>query len=237
MAFHDTMYMTSYYPSQYYSEVPFASNNPYVRYASPAPTMSSLRRQRSSSVPSVHYSGIPEHHPVEPKRRQGSSRRHHHRGSRQPRYSRESQLVNPDIIDMLDDAGFLQYHHEGPYDAVYPERNRNSKHSPIEALKESNAEAIKATPQDKIADCLDSHRPLDGVAFFPPGTTDRDGHTYDYEEGPNMMNEYGNFTRCPGLKFTDEDFKNDPFYNKPIPKPFSTLRKVLSLRRNRRSVA
>jgi hypothetical protein len=115
------------------------------------------------------------------------------------RYSRDSQLVNPDIIDRLDSASFFQYHHEGPYDAVYPERNLDSKVSPIEAVKRTNEEALKATPSDKIKDCLNSHRPLDGVAYYPPGSTDREGQTYEYEEGINMMNDYGNFTRCPGM--------------------------------------
>ncbi|KAF7594968.1 hypothetical protein BBP40_007776 [Aspergillus hancockii] len=147
------------------------------------------------------------------------------------RYSRDSQLVNPDVIDRLDSASFVQYHHEGPYDAVYPERNLDSKVSPIEAVRRTNEEALKATPGDKIKDCFNKHRPLDGVAYYPPGSTDRGGQTYDYEEGDNMMNDYGNFTRCPGMKFTDEDFKNDPFYNTPLPRPFASLRKRLSLRR------
>lgn len=198
----ETMYLTSYpSPSAHYPEMDWGSNNPYSHYsASPTPSMYSLRRQRSTSVPSVHYSGIPEHYPVESKRRLTGSHRHHRRGSRQhSSYPLDSQRVHPDIIDLLDDAGLSNYHHEGPYDAVYPERNRVSEKSPVDALKESNEEALKATPQHKIDDCLDSHRPLDGVAFFPPGSTDREGHTYEYEEGVNMMNEYGNFMRCPGL--------------------------------------
>lgn len=131
-------------------------------------------------------------------------------GRRQSRYPRDSLLVNPDIIDRLDDAGIFQYHHEGPYDAVYPERNHDTKASPVDALQMSNAEAIKATPSDKIRDCLDSHRPLDGVAHFPPGHTDREGQTYEYEEGTNMMNDYGNFMRCPGLVSVQVTFR-DPF--------------------------
>lgn len=161
--------------------------------------------------------------------------------------------MNPDIIDQLDDVTAYSYHHEGPYDAVCPERNRVSQHSPLEAVKESNEEALRATPHDKIIDCLNSHRPLDGTAFFPPGTTDRNGQTYEYEEGSNMMNDFGNFMRLPGKvsiltypinetktcidlaqKFTDDDFKNDPFYTRPISNPFTQLRKKLSLRRNKK---
>ena len=78
-----------------------------------------------------------------------------------------SQRVIPDTIDELDDVTAYSYHHEGPYDAVCPERNRVSQHSPLEAVRESNEEALRATPRDKIVDCLNSHRPLDGTACLP----------------------------------------------------------------------
>ncbi|KAJ6086788.1 hypothetical protein N7467_005702 [Penicillium canescens] len=218
------------------------SNNPYARYMSPAPSAYS-RRSRSESVnsaPSIWYSGTPEHYPVEPRRSQDPSvprRRRTTHNTHKP--SRHSQLVQPDIIDKLDDVSMFSYHHEGPYDAARPERNRVSQYSPLEAVKESNAEALRATPHHKIADALNSHRPLDGVAFYPPGTTDRSGQEYTYEEGSNMMNDFsGNFMRLPGTKFTDEDFKNDPFYNRPLSNPFSSLKKRISLRlKKRRSTA
>ncbi|PWY80546.1 hypothetical protein BO70DRAFT_292833 [Aspergillus heteromorphus CBS 117.55] len=242
-------YSAASFPHRYSpvnTELEMNSFNPYQCYLSPSTSHRTLNRQRSTSFPSVYYPGSPEHHPVEPPQGRKESppsrhrSRHHRRGSpstsSQPtRYSRHSLLVNPDVIDRLDSASILQYHHEGPYDAVYPERNYDTKQSPVEALKDSTAEALKATPMDKISDCMDSHRPLDGVAFYPPGHTDLEGRTYEYEEGTNMMNEYGNFMRCPGQqKFTDEDFKNDPFYNAPPPKPFASLRKALSLRRRKR---
>ncbi|KAA8642305.1 hypothetical protein EYZ11_002917 [Aspergillus tanneri] len=174
----------------------------------------------------------PTYHHHSPRRSNARSSR-----CRSRPYSRDSLLVNPDIIDRLDDAAIYQYHHEGPYDVVYAERNHDSKSSPVEALRSSNAETLKATPPEKIRDCLDSHRPLEGVAFYPPGHTDREGRAYEYEEGTNMMNDYGNFMRCPGLKFTDEDFKNDPFYNQPLPKPFASLRKKVMKFRRRRGTA
>lgn len=142
--------------------------------------------------------------------------------------------MDPDIIDKLDDVTAFSYHHEGPYDAVRPERNRILEQSPLEAVKDSNAEALRATPREKIIDCLNSHRPLDGTAFYPPGTTDETGHTYEYEEGANMMNDWGNFFRLPGLKFTDEEFKNDPLYNRPFRSPWTHVREKLR-RRLRRS--
>ncbi|KAJ5153918.1 uncharacterized protein N7500_009357 [Penicillium coprophilum] len=210
------------------------SNNPYAHYISPAPSSYS-RRSRSESVnsaPSIWYSGTPEHHPVEPRRKREHSAPHRRRHNKYPRHS---QLVEPDIIDRLDNVTNFSYHHEGPYDAARPERNRYAQSSPLEAVKESNAEALRATPHHKIADALNSHRPLDGVAFYPPGTTDRNGQEYSYEEGSNMMNDFsGNFMRIPGMKFTDEDFKNDPFYNRPLVNPFSELRRKISLRLKKR---
>ncbi|KAL3479008.1 hypothetical protein BJX99DRAFT_223414 [Aspergillus californicus] len=185
------------------------SSNPYQRFLSPSPNRSSIRHRRSSSVPSADFLDAFQYN----------------RGRRRVARRPVSQLVNPDIIDRLDTAARGSYHHEGPYDAVYPERNRNIRQSPIDALRESNAEALKATPHHKIADAIQRQRPLDGVAFFPPGHTDNEGQTYNYEEGYNMMTDYGNFARTPGLKFTDEDFKNDPFYNTP-PKAFSVIRNV-----------
>ncbi|KAJ0414288.1 hypothetical protein BJY00DRAFT_34399 [Aspergillus carlsbadensis] len=198
------------------------SRNPYQRFVSPSPSRSSISRRRSSSIPSSDYSDFLDA-PQHPRGRRHSTR---------PR--RASQLVNPDVIDRLDTASRFSYHHEGPYDAVYPERNRTADQSPLEALRESNAEALKATPEHKIADAIKRHRPLDGVAYFPPGHTDQEGQSYDYEEGHNMMNDYGNFARFPGLRFTDEDFKNDPFYNSPV-KPFAAIRNVF--RRKHRRVS
>lgn len=182
------------------------SNNPYARYMSPVSSIYSRNSRNSrnsfseystSSTPSIWWAG-PEHHPLEPKRRRDSHSSQLPKRSRSQRYPRNSLLVNPDIIDELDNATLYSYHHEGPYDAVCPERNRLSQHSPLEAVRESNEEALRATPQHKIMDSINSHRPLDGVAFYPPGTTDRMGQSYDYEEGSNMMNDYGNFMRLPG---------------------------------------
>ncbi|KAJ5999920.1 hypothetical protein N7481_000329 [Penicillium waksmanii] len=214
----------------------FGSNNPYARLTTSSPHNTTTYNRRSTPISLSDWS--PDtHHQAERERKRNSTssipRRRTHR------YPRTSQLVNPDIIDQLDDVTNYSYHHEGPYDAVCPERNRISQRSPLEAVRESNEEALRATPRDKIIDCLNSHRPLDGVAFFPPGETDRCGQTYSYEEGTNMMNDYGNFMRTPGQKFTDDDFKNDPFYNRPLLNPFATLKKKLSLKRNkmRRSTA
>ncbi|KAL3465304.1 hypothetical protein BJX64DRAFT_285559 [Aspergillus heterothallicus] len=204
-----------------------SSHNPYRRFVSPSPSRSSVSRRRSSSTTASDCSDFLDI-PHQPRGRHHSTR---------PRGESQlvSQLVNPDIIDRLDTTSRFSYHHEGPYDAVYPERNRTVDQSPLEALRESNAEALKATPEHKIADAIERHRPLDGVAYYPPGHTDQEGQTYDYQEGYNMMTDYGNFARFPGLKFTDEDFKNDPFYNTPV-KPFAAIRNAFR-RKHRRTAS
>ena len=201
-------YLQSCRDSQYYPEYPgYAQDSRYPEYPYPG----TYPLERSDSVPSVDFSGILEHQPVQPKWGRGSTNQGYYeeenpRPRPRPRsdpvpqaYPHDSGLVNPDIIDQLDSAGMGLYHHEGPYDAVCAERNRTSKPSPIEALRESNAEALKATPRERIVDSVENNRPLDGTAYFPPGHTDQVGHRYDYEEGANMMNDYGNFVRFPGL--------------------------------------
>ncbi|EPS31549.1 hypothetical protein PDE_06504 [Penicillium oxalicum 114-2] len=240
-----------------YSSV--GTNNPYASHMAEAPpAYSSHYPQRPSSSESYAkgsgfgteaswWSQSSEHQSVYPtsRSREKTYRGHsshredsHHEPSISGRRRRPhvrppytSQYVQPDLIDRLDDASFYAYHHEGPFDAASPDRNRVNKNSPIEAVKDSIEEALRATPRDKIIDTIQSHRPLDGVAFYPPGTTDREGQTYQYEEGSNMMDEYGLFMRTPGKKFTDEDFKDDPFYNQPHPNYLSNLKRKISLRR------
>ncbi|KAL1879547.1 hypothetical protein Plec18167_004004 [Paecilomyces lecythidis] len=211
-----SMFEPAYFPVNPFDDPIPAPNQPVdaKRLSSPVKNSDSVHRSRS-----FHHGGSVK----------GSSR---HSGRR--------DRVRPDVIDRLDDVADIQYHHEGPYDAVYPERNRYSKRSPVEAVRDSNAMALQATHPDMIKDSIQRHRPLDGVAFFPPGHSDRDGHVYEYEEGSNMVGEeYGNFMRMPpGFKFTEEDFKNDPFYNRDFqPKRRLSLRKALGLGRSRRIAA
>jgi hypothetical protein len=81
------------------------------------------------------------------------------------------------------------YHLEGPYDATLISRNTNLKNSPVEAVRESNIAALRATPRENIRDALDKHVPLQGVAIIPPGMSGLDGKPMDYEEGADLMRE------------------------------------------------
>ena len=69
-------------------------------------------------------------------------------------------------------------------------------------------------------DSLRGHRPLDGVAAYPPGAIDRlTGQRYDYEQGDNMMidvnPEGGAYKRYPGLEYHPDDIKGkgEPSYS------------------------
>jgi hypothetical protein len=98
-------------------------------------------------------------------------------------------MPGADTIDVLDSSFDDAYHHEGPYDATLLARNMDYKNSPVEAVKDSNAEALKATPMEHIRDALDKHVPLQGTAVIPPGMAGLNGNTMVYEEGADLMRE------------------------------------------------
>ncbi|CBX95595.1 hypothetical protein IAQ61_004423 [Plenodomus lingam] len=121
---------------------------------------------------------------------------------------RKKNFQGADVIDRLDRAGFSQYHHEGPYDAASLARNRNEKYSPVAAVRESNEEALRATPEENIKDALTRHRPLEGVANIPPGMPDRFGRVLHYQEGADLQREPGgDYRRWPGQHYHPDDLK------------------------------
>jgi hypothetical protein len=113
---------------------------------------------------------------------------------------KKHHIPGADIIDRMDVGPAGKYHHEGPFDAALLARNTSIEHSPLAAISDSNREAIKATPKENIMDSIQKHKPLDGTAAVPPGTPDRFGRTYDYQEGDNMMTTYGgDYKRWSGV--------------------------------------
>ncbi|KAI4273623.1 MAG: hypothetical protein LQ337_004506 [Flavoplaca oasis] len=167
----------------------------------------STRPRRTSSL-SARYQGDRSHRPLEMiARDQKLAHRSHH--------LRKQNHHGADSIDQLDLAGG-PYHHEGPFDAASLARNRSYKNSPIEAVAGTNAEALRATPDEKVIDAVRKHRPLDGVAMVPPGQADREGRIYKYDEGTDLMIEDGgNYKRWPGVKYLPEDLKGkgEPSYS------------------------
>ena len=158
--------------------------------SSQVPT-STTGRRRNSSI-SSRYPGDISQRPLEIIKRENKA------ANRAP-HLQKRHLPGADTIDSLDTASG-SYHHDGPYDATLLARNSSHVSSPIDAVSSMAAEALKATPREKIVDSLERHRPLDGVAMIPSGMQDRNGHTYNYQEGTDMMIENGgNYKRWPGV--------------------------------------
>jgi Pal1 cell morphology protein len=126
------------------------------------------------------------------------------RAQRAP-HLRKKHLPRTDLIDSLDVVGMGgPYHHGGPYDAALFAVNNNPRVSPLEAVKDSNEAAIRATPHAKVVDSLRKHRPLEGVSSVPSGERDIDGNVMEYEEGTDLMVE-GGYKRWANLVCDQQD--------------------------------
>ncbi|CAK7218020.1 hypothetical protein SCUCBS95973_003348 [Sporothrix curviconia] len=145
--------------------------------------------------------------------------RHNASASTRKHQSSRSSRPYTDTIDSLDRVGGVVYHHEGPYDATLAAVNKNKKKSPLEAVKDSNLEAIKATPPEYIQDSLVKHVPLQGTSIVPSGLPDRNGHVLYYEEGADLMREAdapgGAYGRYDFVKYHPDDLKGkgEPSYS------------------------
>ncbi|CAG9936551.1 unnamed protein product [Clonostachys rosea f. rosea IK726] len=130
-----------------------------------------------------------------------------HKTAHRRHRSRPSQT---DIIDSLDTVGGA-YHHSGPYDAASASMNTHKKYSPLEAVRDSNMEALKATPPEYIKDSLERNLPLQGTATIPSGYTDLSGNVMQYEEGTDMMRDPtaggGAYKRWDGITYHPDDLK------------------------------
>ncbi|KAL9117794.1 MAG: hypothetical protein Q9187_005664 [Circinaria calcarea] len=154
--------------------------------------------QRGNSLTS-RFAGDTSHRPLDMIKREAKI------ANRAP-HLRKKHIIGPDSIDSLDTVGG-KYHHDGPFDATLLARNISLVNSPVEAVRSTTEETLKATPKEKIKDSIERHRPLDGVAVVPPGMTDLSGRTYNYEEGADLMVEDGNYKRWPGVHYLPEDLK------------------------------
>ncbi|KAJ4297011.1 hypothetical protein N0V88_003927 [Collariella sp. IMI 366227] len=140
--------------------------------------------------------------------------RQHRAADKAPHLHNRHRRQPSDTIDSLDHSGPLPdvtYHHEGPFDATMKARNINKKYAPVEAVKETNMEALKATPAEYVQDSLQKHVPLQGTAVVPPGMRDLSGRTMEYEEGADLMREGdaagGAYKRWDHVRYRDDDLK------------------------------
>jgi len=154
--------------------------------------------RRSGSL-SARYPGDMSHRPLD------TIKQEQRVAMRAPYLHNPRHKQPADIVDTLDQTGIVDvpYHHEGPYDATMANRNRKKLYSPLDAVKDSNEEAIKATPREYIQDSLVKHVPLQGTAVIPPGMPDMTGHRMEYREGADLMREIdapgGAYKRYEGI--------------------------------------
>ncbi|ELR10003.1 hypothetical protein VC83_06405 [Pseudogymnoascus destructans] len=160
-------------------------------------------RQRHGSL-SQRYPGDVSHRPLDVIRKQNKL-------ASQAPHLKKKHLPQADLIDSLDASMDQLYHHEGPYDATLLARNTSKYQSPIDAVRASNAEALKATPQENIQDALSRHVPLQGVGIVPAGGRLASGQVMDYTEGDDLMRDSdapgGAYKRWDGVKYLPEDYK------------------------------
>ncbi|KAA8616912.1 pal1 cell morphology [Pyrenophora tritici-repentis] len=177
------------------------------RSSNPAPSSLNKSRPRGNSL-KERFPGDKSHRPLD-------IIRHDEKVAHRAPHLRKKNFQGADVIDRLDRASFGRYHHEGPYDAASIARNRDTKYSPLAAVKDSNEEALRATPRENIIDSVQRHRPLEGVANIPPGMADRFGRVLNYEEGADLQREPGgDYRRWPGVEYHPNDLKGkgEPSY-------------------------
>jgi len=211
--------VSSTYPTPPTSASPTQSNfhptNPYSPHRREAFAESSDKgkgRRRGSSL-GERFPGDISHRPLAQLRKEAKA------ADRSP-HLKKTHIPGADTIDTLDISVFGGfYHHEGPYDATLLSRNLNPKDSPVEAVKSTNAEALRATPRENVIDSLEKHVPLQGIAVIPPGMPGVDGRLMQYEEGADLMRESdapgGAYKRWPDVKYLPEDLKGkgEPSYS------------------------
>ncbi|KAH7076434.1 hypothetical protein BKA63DRAFT_510105 [Paraphoma chrysanthemicola] len=180
------------------------------RSSDSAPVSAKTGRHARSGSLRERYPGDLSHRPLDAVRKDEKT------AHRAP-HLRKKNFQGADVIDRLDGAGFARYHHEGPYDAAsFARNNKHVKHPPIEAVRETNEEALRATPRENIIDAVTKHRPLEGVANIPPGMPDRFGRVLNYEEGADLQREPGgDYRRWPGQVYHPDDLKGkgEPSYS------------------------
>jgi hypothetical protein len=177
---------SSFHPSNPYS--PSHRQTAFGAYNEDGPKRRSLDgkpgngkgRRRGSSL-TEKFPGDMSHRPLDQLRREAKA------ADRSP-HLKKKHLPGADTVDSLDDAVFGgAYHHGGPYDATLLARNTSYLSSPVEAVRGTNAEALRATPRENIRDALDKHVPLQGTSNIPPGMSGLDGKTMHYEEGADVV--------------------------------------------------
>lgn len=98
-------------------------------------------QEKPPSSSSHSRSGRPHRSQSDSAKHRSSGERRHHKSSRNKSPSKKKAVAahnskNLDTIDKLDVSGFLggRFHHDGPFDACTPHRNKNEKNAPVMAF-------------------------------------------------------------------------------------------------------
>lgn len=165
---------------------PYPREKSSSRYASSSTRSSDRRESSERSAHRRHRDGSERTH-------HSSSRRHREAGthgsdrrksSKDKKSSSSSKPLakNVDTIDKLDVTGLFggAFHHDGPFDACTPHRNRNTKVAPVMAFPADG-------PNSSIAGAANSKSPMKEV-FGQEATDDDDAYLYGnkiYSRGNN----------------------------------------------------
>lgn len=111
----------------------------YEEAAGPNKPRSAYTKEKSSSSEKQHSSSRRSHRSDGDKERNGERRRHNSSRTSSSKNNKKGPTVIPknvDSIDKLDVTGLFggSFHHDGPFDAVTPHRNKNSKAAPVMAF-------------------------------------------------------------------------------------------------------
>lgn len=177
------------YPTPPPSASPTRSSfHPSNPYATSSPRQSAFPASSSKGKGHRRGSSLGERFPGDLSNRPLQQIRSETKAANRSPHLRKKHIPLADQIDSLDTIGG-KYHHGGPYDATLLARNTSWSSSPVAAVAGTNAEALRATPRERIIDSLEKHVPLQGTAVIPPGMAGVDGVPMNYEEGADLMRE------------------------------------------------
>ncbi|KAH0560101.1 hypothetical protein GP486_003382 [Trichoglossum hirsutum] len=142
---------------------------------------SSITDSRGGKLDSSGGGRRPREQPLREGRNLKTSRREGQRHGSSSRSRRANNRL--DLIDKLDVTSIYVFHHDGPFDACNPHRNRNSRRAPMQAFPKGSANnSLGGAPIDpKRVDHSQYYGNRDAEAFTDFSSSKADSQYYGYE--------------------------------------------------------